>query len=63
MKSPSCFGVRPCFIVSTWSGTYAITSLDVSNGYYDNEAVANSLEANAVTGNVYTVLYDLILLV
>ena len=42
-----------------WGGTYALNSLDISNGYYDNEAVANSDQGNAVTGNVHTILAGL----
>lgn len=47
---------------TTWAGTYVIQALDVSNGYHDNDAVANSFETNAVSGTVHTVLADLALL-
>jgi uncharacterized repeat protein (TIGR01451 family) len=47
---------------TTFSGLYTITALDVSNGYHDNEAVASSLETNAVTGTVHVLLTGLTML-
>jgi uncharacterized repeat protein (TIGR01451 family) len=44
---------------TTWEGTYTITALDVTNGYKDNDAVANSNETNAVSGTVHTLLAGL----
>ena len=44
---------------TTWAATYTITSLDVSDGYHDNNAVANSIFSNAVSGTVHTILAGL----
>jgi hypothetical protein len=41
---------------TNWSATYTINALDTSNGYHDNDAVANSLETNAVSGTIHTIL-------
>jgi uncharacterized repeat protein (TIGR01451 family) len=41
---------------TSWHGSYAIKALDVSNGYYDNTAVAASLETSASAGTVHTIL-------
>ncbi len=46
-----------------WHGTHVINNEDVGKGYFENEAVANSDEGNAVTGTVHVVLADLHLLV
>jgi len=43
----------------TWTAGYTITGTDVSAGYHDNEAVANSDFGNAVTGTVHTILAGL----
>src|SRR5437762_10632273 len=44
---------------TNWSATYTINSTDTGLGYHDNEAVANSLETNAVSGTVHTMLAGL----
>jgi len=41
------------------NGSYVINGIDVSNGYCDTTAVANSLEANATAGTVHTFLSGL----
>ena len=43
----------------TWTADYTITGADVSAGYHNNEAVANSDFGNAVTGTVHTILAGL----
>ena len=44
---------------TNWSATYTINSTDTGLGYHDNEAVANSLETNAVSGTIHTILASL----
>jgi uncharacterized repeat protein (TIGR01451 family) len=41
---------------TTWSGTYAITSTDISNGYRDNTATVTATEASASSGNDHVLL-------
>jgi uncharacterized repeat protein (TIGR01451 family) len=41
---------------TSWHGSYEIKALDVSNGYYDNTAVATAEEASASAGTVHTTL-------
>lgn len=43
----------------SWHGSYEIKPLDVTNGYYDNTAVATAEEAGASAGTVHTVLSTL----
>lgn len=44
---------------TSWQGSYVIKALDVSNGYYDNTAVAAADEIGASAGTVHTVLAGL----
>ena len=44
---------------TSWHGSYVIKALDVSNGYYDNTAVAAADEISASGGTVHTVLAGL----
>jgi uncharacterized repeat protein (TIGR01451 family) len=48
---------------TSFAGTHTINSVDVAAHAFNNSAVANSDEANAVTGTVHTPLAGLILLV
>jgi uncharacterized repeat protein (TIGR01451 family) len=41
---------------TSWHGSYVIQPLDVSNGYYDNTAVAASDEISVSAGTVHTTL-------
>jgi uncharacterized repeat protein (TIGR01451 family) len=36
---------------TSWSGSYAITANDITNGYHDNTAVVTALEISASSGN------------